>query len=59
MTRPASTGCRAAQGNPGLCSESGLLTASSTNAATYLDLSVAAAGCRGNNVEPNGVLWHP
>jgi len=52
-------GVNGSPGNPGLCAESGLVTHSSTNATTYVDLSAAAALVRGQNVEPNGFLWHP
>jgi HK97 family phage major capsid protein len=52
-------GIQGSPGNPGLCGESGLLTETSTNASSYKDLSTAAALVRGQNVEPNGFLWHP
>jgi HK97 family phage major capsid protein len=52
-------GINGSPGNPGLCAESGLLTYTAASATNYKDISKGAALVRGQNVEPNGVLWHP
>src|ERR1700728_3104285 len=46
-------------GNPGLCAESGLMTATASHATNYLDLSAGAEKVRAQNVEPSGFLWPP